>query len=116
MLMLILFFVTIRSVKFGNFNTSHVNVNQKMQPLLNLLQLNFNTSHVNVNHGLPAVAKVVYGNFNTSHVNVNLHNKLENRRKKAISIHLMLMLILRVQDIGVNLSYISIHLMLMLIY
>ena len=37
------------------------------------------------------------------------------RNGMQISIHLMLMLILRVKDNGVNLSYISIHLMLMLI-
>ena len=58
--------------------------------------------------------KVAGENFNTSHVNVNRFPTFPTYQPYCISIHLMLMLIMKVKT-EVMLEPISIHLMLMLI-
>ena len=55
----------------------------------------FNTSHVNVNHKGQTIMFALIFNFNTSHVNVNRWTTATPKAIRIISIHLMLMLILK---------------------
>ena len=55
----------------------------------------FNTSHVNVNPGQVAASFLSFWHFNTSHVNVNRNKFVSMRFTTRISIHLMLMLIVK---------------------
>ena len=92
-LMLMLIEITpakLYSIEF-NFNTSHVNVNLCFSECFDISVNYFNTSHVNLTERVKENTRI--NNFNTSHVNVNLIKMKSQAYLISISIHLMLMLI-----------------------
>ena len=91
-------------IVFLDFNTSHVNVNRHARLLSIICGSYFNTSHVNVNlHGNIGVTTAT-ANFNTSHVNVNLEYPEKGAVDYRISIHLMLMLIIKQMNIKADIN------------
>ena len=99
----------------GDFNTSHVSINQIWIQMHNVWHQYFNTSHVSINLLSAAFQICSKLNFNTSHVSINLRIACSDGLCKPISIHLMfLLIIISLQD-TFNHMHISIHLMFLLI-
>ena len=77
----------------GDFNTSHVSINQIWIQMHNVWHQYFNTSHVSINLLSAAFQICSKLNFNTSHVSINLRIACSDGLCKPISIHLMFLLI-----------------------
>ena len=77
----------------GDFNTSHVSINQIWIQMHNVWHQYFNTSHVSINLLSAAFQICSKLNFNTSHVSINRRLACSDGLCKPISIHLMFLLI-----------------------
>ena len=95
---LMLLFIKIKRLfcsQILSFNTSHVVVYLIFYKLFSLCFCCFNTSHVVVYRQRTIACVAAPKSFNTSHVVVYLHKRRGSKNFNRVSIHLMLLFILR---------------------